>query len=108
VLTAVAQRISTSLRRSDLAFRIGGEEFAILLSESSLKAGAEVAEKIRRRIDELPVTLESGQNVFPTMSFGLGAPDGSDSATLFARVDQTLYLAKRKGRNRVEVLPSLD
>ncbi len=104
VLKAVAQRISSSLRRSDLAFRIGGEEFAIILSESSLNAGAEVAEKIRRRIDELPVTLDSGQNVFPTMSFGLGVPDGPDGEVLFARVDQTLYVAKRKGRNRVEVL----
>ena len=104
VLRAVAQRISSSLRRSDLAFRIGGEEFAIILSESSLHAGAEVAEKIRRRIDEVPVTLESGQNVFPTMSFGLGAPDGADGAALFARVDQSLYVAKRKGRNRIEVL----
>ena len=64
-----------------------------------------MAEKIRRRIDEQPVTLDSGQNVFPTMSFGLGAPDGADGAALFARVDQSLYVAKRKGRNRVEVLP---
>jgi diguanylate cyclase (GGDEF)-like protein len=104
VLKAVAQRISSSLRRSDLAFRIGGEEFAVLLSESSLHAGAEVAEKIRRRIDEQPVTLDSGQNVFPTMSFGLGSPDASGAANLFARVDQSLYAAKRKGRNRIEVL----
>ena len=104
VLKAVAQRIGSSLRRSDLAFRIGGEEFAILLSESSLHAGAEVAEKIRRRIDEQPVTMDSGQNVFPTMSFGLGAPDGGECSALFARVDQALYLAKRKGRNRIEVL----
>lgn len=104
VLKAVAQRISTSLRRSDLAFRIGGEEFAIILTESSLNAGAEVAEKIRRRIDEQPVTLDSGQNVFPTMSFGLGIPDSTDSAALFARVDLALYAAKRKGRNRIEVL----
>jgi len=104
VLKAVAQRISSSLRRSDLAFRIGGEEFAILLSESGLHAGAEVAEKIRRRIDEQPVTLDSGQNVFPTMSFGLGAPDSAEGAALFARVDQALYLAKRKGRNRIELL----
>jgi diguanylate cyclase (GGDEF)-like protein len=104
VLKAVAQRILSSLRRSDLAFRIGGEEFAILLSESSLHAGAEVAEKIRRRIDELPVTMDSGQNIFPTMSFGLGAPDGGEGSALFAQVDQTLYLAKRKGRNRIEVL----
>jgi len=104
VLRAVAQRIGSSLRRSDLAFRIGGEEFAVILSESGLNAGAEVAEKIRRRIDELPVTLDSGQNVFPTMSFGVGAPDGSDGEALFARVDQALYLAKRKGRNRIEVI----
>ena len=108
VLGAVAQRMSASLRRSDLAFRIGGEEFAIILTESSLSAGTEVAEKIRRRIDEQPVTLESGQNVFPTMSFGLGVPDLGDSAGLFARVDQALYVAKRKGRNRVEVLAGDD
>jgi diguanylate cyclase (GGDEF)-like protein len=108
VLRAVAQRILASLRRSDLAFRIGGEEFAIILSESGLRAGAEVAEKIRRRIDEAPVTLDSGQNVFPTMSFGIGAPDPGGTATLFARVDQALYVAKRKGRNRIEVLPEAD
>jgi len=108
VLKAVAQRITASLRRSDLAFRIGGEEFAILLTESSLRAGAEVAEKIRRTIDQQPVTLESGQNVFPTMSFGVGAADSDDSAALFARVDQALYVAKRKGRNRVEVLTGDD
>jgi diguanylate cyclase (GGDEF)-like protein len=104
VLKAVAQRITASLRRSDLAFRIGGEEFAVILTESSLPAGAEVAEKIRRRIDEHPVALESGQKVFPTMSFGVGAQDAADSASLFARVDQCLYVAKRKGRNRVEVM----
>ncbi|MDR3673045.1 MAG: diguanylate cyclase [Holophaga sp.] len=108
VLRSVAQRISSSLRRSDLAFRIGGEEFAIILIESGLNAGAEVAEKIRRRIDESPVTLESGQNVFPTMSFGVGAPDGAGGLALFARVDQSLYVAKRKGRNRIEVLPPVD
>lgn len=105
VLRAVAQRMQASLRRSDLAFRIGGEEFAIILPESGLRAGADVAEKVRRRIDEAPVTLESGQNVFPTMSFGIGVPDDAGCATLFARVDQALYVAKRKGRNRIEVLP---
>jgi diguanylate cyclase (GGDEF)-like protein len=105
VLRAVAQRMGASLRRSDLAFRIGGEEFAIILTETSLRAGAEVAEKVRRRIDEAPVRLDSGQNVFPTMSFGIGAPDGGDCATLFARVDQALYVAKHKGRNRIEALP---
>ncbi len=106
VLRALAQRMRQALRRSDLAFRIGGEEFAILLTETSLKAGAEVAEKLRRRIDANPIALESGQMVFPTMSFGVGAPDGHAANSLFAAVDQTLYLAKHKGRNRIEVLNS--
>ncbi|BDU73010.1 GGDEF domain-containing response regulator [Mesoterricola silvestris] len=104
VLRAVGQRIRSSLRRSDLAFRIGGEEFAILLLETSLKAGTEVAEKIRERIEAAPLKVESGQTVFPTMSFGVGAPDAEDAGNLFLRVDEALYLAKHKGRNRVEVM----
>jgi diguanylate cyclase (GGDEF)-like protein len=104
VLKAVSQRIRASLRKSDLAFRIGGEEFAILLTETSLQAGTEVAEKIRRRIDEAPVRLEDGHTVFPTMSFGVGAPEAGDAEALFVEVDQILYSAKHKGRNRVEIL----
>jgi diguanylate cyclase (GGDEF)-like protein len=103
VLRAVAQRIKASLRRSDLAFRIGGEEFAILLTETQISAALDVADKIRRRIDETPVSLVSGQSVFPTMSFGVGGPNGDDPGSLFARVDQALYAAKHKGRNRVEL-----
>jgi len=103
VLKTVSLRIRASLRKSDLAFRIGGEEFAILLTETQLKAGLDVAEKIRRRIDETPVTLDSGQSVFPTMSFGIGGPDGHDAGALFSRVDTALYAAKHKGRNRVEL-----
>jgi diguanylate cyclase (GGDEF)-like protein len=103
VLKSVGERIHKALRRSDLAFRIGGEEFAILLLETSLRAGIDVAEKIRQRIEGSPLTVESGQTVFPTMSFGLGGPDGQDIGNLFLRVDEALYLAKHKGRNRVEV-----
>jgi diguanylate cyclase (GGDEF)-like protein len=105
VLRALAQRMRRGLRKSDLAFRIGGEEFAILLTETTLQAGTEVAEKIRRRIDENPLSLESGQKVFPTMSFGVGGPEGHTVSSLFSAVDQSLYVAKNKGRNRVEVAP---
>ncbi len=106
VLRALAQRMRQGLRRSDLAFRIGGEEFAVLLTETSIMAGAEVAEKLRRKIDENPIALESGQMVFPTMSFGVGAPDGHTASSIFAAVDKALYVAKHKGRNRIEVLKS--
>ncbi|MDP1830592.1 MAG: diguanylate cyclase [Geothrix sp.] len=103
VLRQMAARIRTTLRKSDLAFRIGGEEFAVLLTETSLKAGAEVAEKLRRRIDQEPVLLPGGQTIFPTMSFGVGGPGPPDPAALLVLVDKALYQAKRLGRNRVVV-----
>jgi len=107
VLRSVAQRLRASLRRSDLAFRIGGEEFAILLMETGIKAGTDVAEKLRRCIDGGPVTLDSGREIFPTMSFGVGCPgDERDPASLFLAVDQAMYLAKHRGRNRVAVVQS--
>jgi diguanylate cyclase (GGDEF)-like protein len=103
VLRQLAARIRSALRISDLAFRIGGEEFAALLTETSVKAGAEVAEKLRHRIDEDPVVLPSGQAIFPTMSFGVGGPGAMNIATLLAQVDKALYRAKHLGRNRVVV-----
>jgi len=103
VLRQMAGRFQASLRKSDLAFRIGGEEFAVLLAETSLKAGAEVADKLRRRIDEEPMVLSGGQTIFPTMSFGVGGPDAQSPASLLALVDKALYQAKRLGRNRVVV-----
>ena len=105
VLRTLAQRMRRGLRRSDLAFRIGGEEFAILLMETALQAGKEVAEKLRRKIDENPFSLEGGPTVFPTMSFGVGGPEGHTAASLLAAVDQVLYLAKNMGRNRIETIP---
>lgn len=103
VLRQMAVRLRAGLRKSDLAFRIGGEEFAVLLTETSLKAGEEVAEKLRRRIDEEPMLLPAGQIIFPTLSFGVGGPDNHTPATLMAMVDKALYQAKSLGRNRVVV-----
>ncbi len=106
VLQGLAQRIRNALRRSDLAFRIGGEEFAVILPETGLRAGTEVAEKLRRRIDQEPLTLDSGQSIFPTMSFGVGIPGADSPGQLFAQVDTALYRAKNGGRNAVEVVGS--
>jgi diguanylate cyclase (GGDEF)-like protein len=104
VLKVIAERIRSSLRRSDLAFRIGGEEFAIILMETGLQAGAEVADKLRRKIDENPIHLETGQSIFPTVSFGVGMPADHDANALCTVVDEALYIAKHKGRNRIEVV----
>lgn len=103
VLRQMAARIRSALRKSDLAFRIGGEEFAVLLTETSVKAGIDVANKLRRRIDEDPITLPAGQTIFPTMSFGVGGPGAATPALLLAQVDKALYQAKSLGRNCVVV-----
>lgn len=103
VLRQMAIRLRSGLRKSDLAFRIGGEEFAVLLTETSLRAGAEVAEKLRLRIDQEPVVLPAGQTIFPTMSFGVGGPGPQTTSALMSLVDRALYQAKRLGRNRVVV-----
>ncbi len=101
VLEALAGRLRHTLRRSDLAFRIGGEEFALLLPETTLRPGADVAEKLRRRVEEEPVLLESGQAVFPSLSFGVGFPTDNDPGAFFSDVDRALYAAKHRGRNCV-------
>ena len=103
VLRQMAARIRSALRKSDLAFRIGGEEFAVLLTETTIKAGVDVANKLRRRIDEDPIMLPAGQTIFPTMSFGVGGPGSSSPAVLLAQVDKALYQAKALGRNCVVV-----
>jgi diguanylate cyclase (GGDEF)-like protein len=103
VLKQMAARLRAGLRKSDLAFRIGGEEFAVLLTETSLRAGAEVAEKLRRRIDHEPMLLPGGQSICPTMSFGVGGPGAPNVSALLSLVDKALYQAKRLGRNRVMV-----
>ncbi len=108
VLRQLSVRLRSALRKSDLAFRIGGEEFAVLLTETSLKAGAEVGEKLRSRIDEEPILLPNGQTIFPTMSFGVGGPGATTISELLSQVDQALYRAKSLGRNRVVVFGGLE
>lgn len=101
VLKAVCNRIRSALRRSDLAFRVGGEEFAILLPETTLKSGSEVAEKLRRRVDEDALTLPDGRAVLASISLGVGSPGLETAEALMERVDRALYRAKQSGRNQV-------
>lgn len=103
VLRQLSACIRSALRKSDLAFRIGGEEFAIILSETSLRAGEAVAEKLRARIDGEPIQLPGGQSIYPTMSFGVTGPGAPTASALLYQVDQALYRAKSQGRNRVVV-----
>ncbi len=99
VLKDVAYAIRKQLRAFDLAYRLGGEEFLILLPGADTEQALTLAEDLREAIESTPV---GGHQI--TISFGVGASArGSrfDYETVFARADAALYEAKRGGRNRV-------
>jgi diguanylate cyclase (GGDEF)-like protein/PAS domain S-box-containing protein len=104
VLQGVVKRALESLRQSDSLGRVGGEEFAVLLPETSLSAAYDVADRLRCHIENKPI-IAGHDPVACTVSIGiaqLSAQDGSID-DLLARADQALYAAKNKGRNRVEI-----
>jgi two-component system, cell cycle response regulator len=104
VLRDFALRIKRSIRGIDLACRIGGEEFVIVMPETDMPVAATVAERLRRRIAAEPFTISAGSRSIPvTLSIGIAALRGRDdnAAGLLKRADQALYQAKRDGRNRV-------
>ncbi len=107
VLKEVAYLLRKQLRAFDLAYRLGGEEFLILVPGSDLEQTAELADRLREAIAAEPL----GDGVKVTMSLGVGASerDGRfDYAAVFAEADAALYDAKREGRNRVCVASKLD
>jgi diguanylate cyclase (GGDEF)-like protein len=104
VLIAVAQRMKTVLRGSDVRCRYGGEEFLILLPDTPLSGAKRVADNLRRAFEERPVTWND-KPIVVTASFGLTAatPGEDDCAAIIDRADSAMYRAKEDGRNVVRV-----
>ncbi|MDE1972010.1 MAG: PleD family two-component system response regulator [Hyphomicrobiales bacterium] len=104
VLRDFALRVKRSIRGIDLACRVGGEEFVVVMPETDMAVAAMVAERLRRRIASEPFSISQGSQSLPvTLSIGIAALRGQDdnAAALIKRADQALYRAKRDGRNRV-------
>ena len=102
VLAAIGQRVKGALRNSDVKCRYGGEEFLVLLPDTSLAGAAHVAESLRREIGQTSVLWHS-DSVSTTASFGVSVSTNGElgSRALISRADTALYEAKREGRNRV-------
>lgn len=112
VLQRVAGELRSQLRDPDFIGRFGGEEFLIVLPETTLDGARNFAEKIRQKIEALPIALDEDRVLTVTLSIGVasraevggGAP--GRARALIAAADEALYAAKNRGRNRVEAAGS--
>jgi len=103
VLKTLVQNIKNGIRDSDIIFRWGGDEFLIILPESDLQTAYTIADKIRQNIAHLEIVF-AGKSIAVTISIGVACMSSSDTAeTLINRADEALYIAKNKGRNRVQM-----
>lgn len=101
VLREVAAVIKAQLRNVDMVFRFGGEEFLILLSNTSREAAAVVGERLRKATLAQDYWAD-GKRIELTVSLGCSTLLAAESAeSLLRRADNALYVAKREGRNRL-------
>ncbi|ODH00398.1 diguanylate cyclase [Nostoc sp. KVJ20] len=104
ILQILCQRLRHNLRCQDTAFRYGGEEFVILLANTSDDEALSVARRLNRIVSDEPFALNNKLTINITISLGtasLRAEDDEQGESLLHRADQCLLQAKTSGRNRV-------
>lgn len=109
VLREVARRVDAEMRTSDTGARFGGDEFAIVLAQSSFEDGERVAQRVLRAVSGQPIKVGANGAETVTLSIGVAAaapgPEVRDlkhmAERLIAEADAALYRAKSGGRNRV-------
>jgi diguanylate cyclase (GGDEF)-like protein len=102
VLAKGGEILKQSLRKTDSAYRYGGEEFAVVLPESSGKDSLYFAERIRQAFESQNLLIQQEKNLCVTVSIGVAQYiSGEEITTFIKRSDQNMYAAKHKGKNRV-------
>lgn len=108
ILKEIAKSLKATLRASDLCFRFGGEEFVVLLDESSARDARHVAERLRSQIEQTEFCWE-GHPIRVTVSVGgTNFFPGETLESFLGRADKALYISKSGGRNRVTFQPDAD
>ncbi|MGY0633751.1 diguanylate cyclase [Luteimonas sp. A478] len=104
VLKHVAALLSQAVRSSDYVFRLGGEEFLVVLVGTDVDQAARIALELLQRIRGRPFILNDGSELALSASVGVAGYDGHpDYERLLNRADKAMYAAKNAGRDRVEV-----
>jgi two-component system cell cycle response regulator len=102
LLREFASRLAATVRPADLACRLGGEEFAVIMPGTAGDLAALAAERLRKRIAGSPFLVTAALSLAVTASLGVTEARSGDTAeTLLMRADAALYRAKAEGRNRV-------
>jgi two-component system cell cycle response regulator len=104
VLKEFARRMQANVRGVDLACRMGGEEFVVVMPDTDVALAYSIAERLRQQIaDRAFAAAQGAVELKITVSIGVAATLGiaDDASALLERADQALYRAKREGRNRV-------
>ncbi|HQR74086.1 MAG: hypothetical protein B7X69_03150, partial [Sulfurovum sp. 39-42-12] len=106
VLQSVATLTKETIRDYDYAFRMGGDEFLLLLPETNEKQAAVLCERLREKIEKQKITDSRGNTFFVTASFGVVEYTQRETCmeSVVKRADEALYLAKKSGRNNVKIL----
>ena len=108
-IKAVAGVLAGRARRGgDIAARVGGEEFALVLPDCQLEHGREIAEDINRSVVALQIPHADSDYRVASVSIGITSLNGQDTPrTLVERADEALYRSKKAGRNRTETIATV-
>lgn len=98
-LRAIANLMKQNSRSDDLPCRVGGEEFILLLPNSSLRAATDVAERLRASIEA--EIIDTVMHITVSLGVALWSPGGDSVSAVLEKADQLMYQAKQNGRNRV-------
>lgn len=103
VLKEFAARLKRNTRGVDLACRMGGEEFVVIMPDTDIARGYQIGERMRAFVAAEAFKVSDDLSIRVTASVGLATLEYSDDTpeTMFKRADSALYAAKRRGRNRV-------
>ncbi|MDX2369262.1 MAG: GGDEF domain-containing protein [Colwellia sp.] len=102
VIQRIAKTIQSHIGEQDLAVRFGGEEFVVVMANTSITAAQNIAEKIRISISKMKLKQRDTNTYLPPISVSIGIAQNdniSDWKTLFEQADDALYQAKNSGRN---------
>ncbi len=102
VIQQVAKVISSHVKKDDIAVRYGGEEFLVVVANKPLNVAHNIAENIRRSIENLKLVQKQTNTKLPSISVSIGLAEIENDnswTSLFKRADQALYRAKSSGRN---------